>query len=200
MVIWSAPIAARAGLVSSMPVTLSDLTSNGARCVCGWAWSRASGVGRWKPFFGTVPEMLTALRVRLPAASWAPSSAASLAIWDAGKLSCAADMKSVRENLAPGLACELRLKRLRPFSFSSWSRSLWDRPGPSPLPSIFSGRVTDMSVPTPVSGASTLSCAWSRPAVRALTVTTRPTPTPRPCAVGSVRPLRRRNSENRYER
>ena len=107
-------------------------------------------------------------------------------------------MKSVRVNFSPAFACELRSKRVRPFSFSSWSRSFADSP-PGPWPSLltFSGRVTDMSVPTPVSGSSTLLCARSRPVVSALTVTTRPTPTPRPSAVKSVRPLRRRSSEKR---
>ena len=72
------------------------------------------GCGRWKPFSGTVPLMLTALSVKLPAASCTPSSAASLATCDAGKLSCAADMKSVRVNFSPGFACELRSKRVWP--------------------------------------------------------------------------------------
>ena len=64
----------------------------------------------------------------------------------------------------------------------------------------FSGRVTDMSVPTPVSGFSTRAWASSRPVERALTVTTRPTPTASPSAVRIVRPLRRRSSANMYDR
>ena len=57
------------------------------------------------------------------------------------------------------------------------------------------GRVTDRSVPTPVSGFSTSSWARSRPSLSAATVTTRPTPRPSPSAVRKVRPLRRRSSE-----
>ena len=60
------------------------------------------------------------------------------------------------------------------------------------------GRVTDMSVPTPVRGSSTFACASSSPAERALTVITTPTPTARPSAVRIVRPRRRRSSESMY--
>jgi hypothetical protein len=58
------------------------------------------------------------------------------------------------------------------------------------------GRVTDMSVPTPVRGFRTLACARSRPAERPLTTMTSATPTARPSAVRSVRLLRRRSSES----
>jgi hypothetical protein len=57
-----------------------------------------------------------------------------------------------------------------------------------------------MSVPTPVNGSRICACARSRPVERAVTVTTRPTPSPRPSAVRIVRPLRRRSSENMYAR
>jgi hypothetical protein len=62
------------------------------------------------------------------------------------------------------------------------------------------GRVTDMSVPTPVSGSRIFACARSSPVESALTVTTRPTPRPSPSAVRMVRPLRRRSSESMYVR
>ena len=68
------------------------------------------------------------------------------------------------------------------------------KPPPPALVSKLIGRVTVMSVPTPVSGLSTSSCARSSPADSAVVVTTSPTPSARPSAVRIVRPLRRRSS------
>jgi hypothetical protein len=58
------------------------------------------------------------------------------------------------------------------------------------------GRVTDMSVPTPVNGFSTFACALSSPAESALTAITSAIPTASPSAVSTVRPRRRRSSES----
>ena len=61
-------------------------------------------------------------------------------------------MKTLRENFSPGFRLP-RSKRPPPFSFWSCSRSLGERLRKPPRwLEIFSGRVTDMSVPTPVSG------------------------------------------------
>ena len=174
--IWSAVTAPSSGLVSSTPVRLSVSTSNGASWVCGWV----PGAGRSKPPSGTVPLIVTAFTLRLPAAASTPSIAATFATLEPGKLCCAPGRKSVRVNVSPGSPWSPRSKRRGPPS------------GRSPS---FTGRVTDMSVPTPVSGASTFSWARSRPVVSALTVTTSPTPTPSPSAVSRVRPLRRRSSD-----
>ena len=106
------------------------MTSNGARCVCG---SDDGGCvrscGRPKPPSGTVPLMLTALSVRLPAASSTPSSAASFVICEAGKLSCAADMKSVRVNFSPGSACVLRSNARPPVLLLELVALLLGQPG-----------------------------------------------------------------------
>jgi hypothetical protein len=146
-----------------------------------------------------------ALRLRLggnrprdspPTAPWTSESERIVETFEAGKLSCEVELKTSREKWLPGFSF-VKSRRAPPFSCSSCLRSLGERPRKPPeLFEIRSGRVTDMSVPRPVRGFSTLAWASSSPAESALTAITRPTPVPRPSAVRSVRPRRRRSSES----
>src|SRR6266511_1740273 len=150
---------------------------------------------------GTVPEQTSMWRdvsVSAPAADFTPSSLRTFATWDCGKLSCAVETKLSREKCVPGLPRFCSPIRAPPFSCSSCCRSLSESPPKPPWLEILSGRVTDRSVPTPVSGASTFACARSSPVERALTVTTTPMPTASPSAVSTVRPLLRRSSLSMY--
>jgi hypothetical protein len=133
-------------------VTLSESTSNGARPAVLAALRLLPGApccGPPEAVLGTVPFTVTALSVRLPARASTPFSCAILATWEAGKLSCAADMKSVRVNFSPGLAWLARSKRRGPFSFCELLALGRREPGGirGPFCPNFSGRVTDMSVP-----------------------------------------------------
>src|SRR6266542_3166588 len=147
---------------------------------------------------GTVPSMWRDVSVSAPAADFTPSSLRTFATWDCGKLSCAVETKLSREKCVPGLPRFCSPIRAPPFSCSSCCRSLSESPPKPPWLEILSGRVTDRSVPTPVSGASTFACARSSPVERALTVTTTPMPTASPSAVSTVRPLLRRSSLSMY--
>jgi hypothetical protein len=145
--------------------------------------------------------MRTACSVRAAAASSAPSNLEMRLTSDAGKLS-SEEIICVSVKASPGSPSSAGSKWNKPlgFSFRSRARSSADSdvnasaPPLEPAPDTFSGRVTRMSVPTPVSGASAFSCASSSPADSALTTTTRPTPIARPRAVSAVRPGRRRSS------
>ena len=155
----------------------------------------------WEERSGTFPDSVVALSVRLPAAALTPSRAAILPTVDAGKESWVRAMNVVRVNAEPGSPRSVSPTRASPFSSSSSLRSFSESRGPPPSPppdSTSSGRVTDMSVPTPVSGSSTVRWARSSPADSAATATATPMPTPRPRAVSSVRPLRRRSSLRTY--
>ncbi len=199
---WLGAMAARAGFVASMPLTVSEVKSmlrgplkpppfplGGPADGCCWVCS------------GTVPETVVRFSVRPPAAADTPSSAEIFATSEAGKLSWV-ERNDVRVNFSPALRFP-KPTRWSPFSFWSWARSLAEScAGPSFVLELDDaelmtiGLVTDMSVPTPVSGSSTWACARSRPAERALTVITTPTPRARPSAVRSVRPFRLRSSES----
>src|SRR6266566_167575 len=198
--IWPDVIAPSPGWVWSTPSTETDVTL----IERGPCWpppappkpppSPPPPVGE---FCGTVPETCTDESVKPPATDLTFAFFEIEVTSVAGKESCEVAMNESRVKCVPGLPRFCRPSREPPFSFCSWSRSFCDRPRkPCEELDVEIGRDTDMSVPTPVSGASTLACALSRPVESALTVTTRPTPTARPSAVRSVRPFRRRNSEN----
>ena len=146
--------------------------------------------------FGTVPEMCWARRVSDPAACFTPPVEAARTTHFEEKLSWLVPPKVSASIFEPGLAS----RRLRPGPGPAWLRRrarsaglrFWKPPLPSPL--IVSGRVTVMSVPTPVRGWSTFCWAWSRPLETALVVMTKATPTASPSAVRIVRPRRRRSS------
>ncbi len=147
--------------------------------------------------------MWISFSVSPPAADWTSEIFEIELTVELGKDSCDVDMNESREKWLPALPRFWSPSRVLPFSFCNSLRSFAERrgnPGPPVAEPEFDveieiGRVTDMSVPTPVSGLSTFAWAWSRPVVRAVTVTTRPTPTARPSAVSSVLPLRRRSSQ-----
>ena len=145
---------------------------------------------------GTVPEMVVLLSVSPPEADATPDSFEIEITFVAGKLIWVL-RKDVRVNFAPAFRLP-KSTRWSPFSFWSSARSLAEScvVPPFELELIVIGRVTVMSVPTPVSGFSTVACARSRPADRALTVITSAMPSPSPRAVRNVRPFRRRSSDS----
>ena len=74
-------------------------------------------------------------------------------------------MKSVRVNFSPGSAVVAEVEAPRAVLLLELLALLLrrGRQARAVAGSIFSGRVTDMSVPTPVSGSRTFSWAPSRP-------------------------------------
>ena len=149
--------------------------------------------------FGTTPETWMFVSVSPPATEATPSRPAIVCASDAEKLSCDVETKLSFVKRVPGFPRLAIPIRCGPFSWRSSSCSLRDRlRKPPPLSLI--GRVTETSVPRPVSGFSTFACAWSRPRESAETATTSATPTPSPSAVNTVRPLRRRSSAATYEK
>ena len=204
--IWPGVIAPSCLLCWSTPVTVIELKLT------------ERGPLRWmiagpppKPFgpaapcwlsvcFGTRPETWIAFSVKPPTAELTPASFEIEVTFEAGKLSCEFDTKLSVEKRVPGLRLR-KSRRWPPFSCcSSWRSFSLRRPTPKPPESFddvvwkLIGRVTDMSVPTPVSGSRTFACASFRPCESAFTVTTSATPIARPSAVKIVRPLRRRSS------
>ena len=137
------------------------------------------------------PDEAEAVREHLPGCAACSAEHASLAGLPA-LLDLATPLAAPDEPLSPAFE-EALLDRLARDRESA-------APGPAAKPSspwlcsTSIGRETDMSVPTPVSGSKTWDCASSSPDESAVTVTTRPTPTPRPSEVRSVRPLRLRSS------
>jgi len=104
---------------------------------------------------GTVPVMCTALSVSPLTAPWTFASERIVETFVAGKLSCEVELNESREKWVPGLSF-VKSSRPPPFSCCSSFRSVAESPRKPPeLFEICSGRVTDMSVPTPVSGCST---------------------------------------------
>src|SRR4051812_42872918 len=96
------------------------------------------------------------LRVRPPEAVATPESFEIDVTCDAGKL-ISDPRNDVWLNFVPGVRLA-KLTRWLPFSFWIWARSVAESWGGPPFelvePEVVSanGRVTDMSVPTPVSG------------------------------------------------
>src|SRR6184192_2900987 len=142
----------------STPLMVSEFVSmlrDGPAPTCGWVLC-----------CGTVPSMWIDLSVNPPAAALTPLSVATCCTRLALNVCCGPATNVSRENCEPGVP------RLG---------SVTRPPGPGG-PVGRSDRVTDMSVPTPVSGFSTFACASFNPLDSALAVTTSPTPTPRPSA------------------
>ena len=146
--------------------------------------------------FGTVPEMWFARSVREPLAASTPSSLATWATRAEENDSWLVPEKVSVSILLPGSASRRFSPGPGPACSRSRDRSAGDRSWKPPCPSllIVSGRLTVMSVPTPVSGARTFCWASSRPLETALVVITSATPTARPSAVRIVRARRRRSS------
>ena len=192
--IWPGVRGAIAGRERSIPVIV--------RGVALMLFGGPPGPGAWNrppPLcVGTVPSMCTDVNVNEPDADLTPSRARIFATSVWVKLSCDAETKSSREKWLPGFPRPCNPNRAPPFSFWSCCLSVAESPAGPLLPNLI-GRVTERSVPMPVSGASTLACARSRPVESAPTVTTTPIPSARPSAVRTVRPLRRRSSLNMYE-
>jgi hypothetical protein len=125
---------------------------------------------------------LNSVRVSAGAIASTPSTPATALASLSGKLEYPLATKLSCVNRDPGLM-------LRIFRMSSCAGAFSRCRAAASSPVTANGRVTDMSVPTPVSGASTSACASPSPFDSAITVATMPTPAASPREVSTVRPL-----------